>query len=208
MAQDTGRDIREEVRISLFWRALIGDLEYVKYKPEDMLRWYDALHLRGPLEISELIDERYTGRPGLAVVGIVAGAPHPPVWLVREWLAHHEQKIRTAPYWVATAAFILLFFMVGPLMYGLTRLRPVSMYVMKPPNNGPQVYQPTTPNGSNFMPNATQPPVTVTPGLTSPHSNGIAGAASGASPVGGATGAANVGISAGAVSPGPSSSQP
>lgn len=207
MAQDTGRDIREEVRISLFWRALLGDLEYVKYRPEDMLRWYDALHLRGPMEVRELVDERYSDQQGGAVLGLVSGAPHPPTWIVREWLMHHEQKVRTAPYWVATAAFVLLFFMVGPLLYGLTALRPVSMYVMHPPSNGPQVYEPTTPTGSNFMPNATQPPPTAMPGMTSPHSAGIAGAASGASPAGGSTGAANVGISAGAVSAGPSSQQ-
>jgi hypothetical protein len=204
MAQETGRDIREEVRISLFWRALVGDFEYVKFNPDDMLRWYDALELRGPLEIRELIDERYTGRPGLVATGIVAGAPHPPVWLVRDWLMHHEAKIRTAPYWVATAAFVLLFFMLGPLLYGITALQPLSRYVMNPPTNGPQVYDPTTPTSRNAMPNPTQPTPTFTPGVTSAQSQGIAGAAMGVAPAGGATGPSSGGLSSGAVSAAPS----
>jgi hypothetical protein len=203
MPEDSGRDIREEVRISLFWRALVGDYEYVKFNPDDMLRWYDGLELRGPLEIRELIDERYTGRPGLTVVGIVSGAPHPPIWLVRDWLMHHEHKVKTAPYWVATAAFVLLCFMVAPLLYGITALKPLSPYVMTPPSNGPQVYSPTTPTGSNYVPSPTTPPPTFTPGQTSPHSSGIAGGAMGVAPAGGATGPTNSGLSSGATSGAP-----
>jgi hypothetical protein len=197
MAEDTGRDIREEVKISLFWRALIGDYEYVKFNPDDMLRWYDALELRGPLEIREVINERYSSRPVSRVQGIVSGAPHPPTWLVRDWLMHHENKITTGRYWIAAAAFVLLFFMVGPLMYGLTTLKPLSTYVMHPPNSGPEPYQPAMPSGSNFTPTPQQPPATFTPGQTSPHSSGIAGAAMGLSPVGGVTGSTNGGLSAG-----------
>jgi hypothetical protein len=200
MPEDTGRDIREEVRISLFWRALIGDYQYVKFNPDDMLRWYDALELRGPQEIRELIDERYTGRPGLTVLGVVSGAPHPPIWLVRDWLMHYETKVRTAPYWVASVAFVTLCFLLGPFLYGLTALKPVSTYVMNPPDNAPQVYQPSGPSNTSLSANSTQPPATFAPGVTSPHSGGIAGAASGASPNGGMTGPTNSGLSAGAVS--------
>ncbi len=203
MGRDSGRDIREEVRIAIFWRALIGDYEYVKFNPDDMLRWYDALELRGPDEIRLMMTERYSTRPVRAMLGVVTAAPHPPVWLVREWLAHYEQKLRTGHLWTATAGFLVLSFMAFPALHGCADLTPVNMYVMNPPSGGPQVSAPQAPVGSNFNPALTEPPAVFTPSVTGPKSGGIAGAATGASPAGGTTGATNGGLSAGATSAAP-----
>jgi hypothetical protein len=204
MARDTGRDVREEVRVAIFWRALIGDYEYVKYDPEDMLRWYDALDLRGPEEIRVLMNERYATRPVSEVLGIVAKAPHPPTWLVREWLAHHEQKVRTGHLWMATGSFLLASFLIAPFMYGCSALTPVNMYVMNPPTgNTPPAYEPQAPQTANFNPTVNSPPVTTQPGVTTPFSGGIAGSASGVAPPGGMTGPSNVGLSSGAVTSAP-----
>ncbi len=204
MPQESDRDIREEVGISLFWRELIGDYEYGRFNPEDMIRWYDALQLRGPDEIRDLINERYTGRPGTVVRGVVAGAPHPPIWLVREWLALYENKVRTGGYWMAAAAFVVFCGLFVPFIAGTTRLTPLSTYVMHPPFGGPQTFQPNGPaSGPVLSATNTVPPAVSVPGPTGPTSGGIAGAATGVSPAGGTTGAVNGGLSAGAVSPAP-----
>jgi hypothetical protein len=202
------RDIRSEVKIALFWRHLIGDFEYVKFNPDDMLRWYDALELRGPVEIRDLLTERYGTRPAATIQGVVAEAPHPPSWLVREWLQYYEQKVKTGGLWMATGAFVLSSFVAFPLLYGCTQLHPLSPYVMRPPISQVQMTAPSMPIGSNFTPNATVPPATVQPGATSAHSTGIAGAASGVAPLGGVTGPSNVGASSGVTSSGPSAGQP
>jgi hypothetical protein len=203
MARESDRDVREEVGISLFWRELIGDYEYGRFDPDDMIRWYDALTLRGPLEIRDLIDERYTGRPGSSVRGIVSGAPHPPVWLVREWLAHFENKVRTGGYWMAAAGFVLFCGIVFPIVSGVTQLTPLSTYAMHPPFGGPQVTPATQPPNYSLPSSSLTPPAVSSPGPTGPSSAGIAGVATGASPAGGTTGAANVGLSAGVISPAP-----
>jgi hypothetical protein len=200
MARESERDVREEIRIALFWRALIGDYEYIKFNPDDLLRWYDALELRGPEEIRIVIDERYSTRPVNAVLGIVTAAPHPPTWLVRDWLSVHEQKVRTGGYWLGAAAFVAMSFMVGPMLYGCTQLKPMNPYVMNPPDSGPQQYTNTPPVGSAFYSNPTSPPVAFAPTQTGAQSTGIAGAAMGVTSAGGATGPANVGASAGASS--------
>jgi hypothetical protein len=203
MARESDRDVREEIRIALFWRALIGDYEYIKFNPDDLLRWYDALALRGPEEIRTVLDERYATRPVPAVLGIVSKAPHPPVWLVREWLMHHEQKVRTGGYWMATGTFIFASFLFFPMMYGCTQLKPVSPYAMNPPESGPTPYTSSGPVGANYYPNPVMTPTTMQPsqpGPTSPTSTGIAGAAMGVTTPGGVTGATNGGLSAGATS--------
>jgi hypothetical protein len=171
-----------------------------------MLRWYDALELRGPLEIRQLVIDRYTSRPASTIQGIVSEAPHPPSWLVRDWLAHHEMKVRTGGLWVATGAFVLSSFVAFPLLHGCSTLQPLSPFVMNPPISQPSLAAPTMPVGSTYEPNNTSPPSTLQPsmspqvGATSPHSGGIAGAASGASPPGGVTGPVNVGASSGSTS--------
>ena len=203
MARDSGRDVREEIRIALFWRALIGDYEYIKFDPDDMTRWYDALEMRGALEIRHLMRERYATRPVNAVLGIVSGAPHPPTWLVRDWLSFHEQKGSSGHWWLATAGFVTVSMMMFPLLHQCAALTPVSMYVMQPPDASPQLYAPIAPTGSTYMTNGTAPPTTFTPGQTSAQSTGIAGAAMGVAPPGGTTGAVNGGISAGSISAAP-----
>jgi hypothetical protein len=215
MSKIPERDVRSEIKIALFWRHLIGDFEYVKFSPDDMLRWYDALELRGPLEIRQLLSDRYTTRPASTIQGIVAVAPHPPSWLVRDWLAHHEMKVRTGGLWVAAGAFVLSSFVTFPLLYRCSTLTPLSPFVMNPPISQPSLAAPQMPVGSTYEPNNTVPPSTVQPsmaaqpGATSPHSGGIAGAASGAAPPGGATGPANVGASSGTTSsPGVGGQQP
>ena len=211
MAEESDRDIREEVGISLFWREMIGDYEYGRFNPADMLRWYDALKLRGPDEIRTLVDERYTSRPVSTVQGIVAGAPHPPTWLVREWLAHFEDKVTTGGYWMAAAGFILLCLIAAPVLNGMTRLTPLSTFIKHPPFGGPQVYQPQNQQSANSLAaTVTAPPATLSTGQTGAASQGLAGAATGASPPGGTTGPSSGGLSAGATSPAPAvgSNQP
>jgi hypothetical protein len=204
MTRDTGRDVRSEIKIALFWRKLIGDYEYIKFNPEDMLRWYDALELRGPDEIRQLVTERYGTRPVPAVLGIVMQAPHPPCWLVREWLQHYEQKVRTGGAWIAAGTFVLSSFLAFPLLYGCTALRPVSPFVMNPPSSQPQVMAPPPMQSGNILSaNSTNPPPTMQPGPTGPLSQGIAGSASGVTPATGITGQTNVGASSGVVSTGP-----
>ena len=124
---------------------------------------------------------------------------------MREWLALHETKISTKPYWLAAAGFTLFCFMVMPLIAGMTRLTPLSPYYLNPPFGGPQVFQPTGPKSlTPLVPTQSSPPTVTSPGPTGPSSAGIAGVATGATPAGGATGAANVGLSAGATSAAPS----
>jgi hypothetical protein len=136
----------------------------------------------------------------------VAEAPHPPSWLVREWVQHYEQKVRTGSLWVAAGAFVLSSFVAFPLLYGCTKLQPLSPFVMNPPISQPNLATPSMPVGSTYEPNNTAPPstlqpsVTAQPGATSPHSGGIAGAASGAAPPSGTTGPANIGASSSATS--------
>jgi len=209
MARDSDRDIREEVRIAIFWRDLIGDFEYVKFHPDDMVRWYDALELRGHDEIRQLLTERYGSRPVSAVLGITAGAPHPPLWLVREWLQFYEQKVPTRHLWLTAGGFLLFSFMFFPFMYRCSQLTPLNMYVMNPPSSGRPTSTPQMPQGSNFNPSPNTPPATFQPTQTGPSSGGIAGAAMGGSPAGGVTGPASTGLSAGAVTaPSGSGNQP
>ena len=137
MSKTDERDVREEIKIAIFWRNLIGDFEYIKFDPDDMMRWFDALELRGPIEIRQLLRERYATRPVNAMLGITTRAPHPPTWLVREWLAFYEQKVSTKPAWLAAFGFMILSFMAIPLLHQCADLQPVSMYVMNPPSSGP-----------------------------------------------------------------------
>jgi hypothetical protein len=206
------------MRIALFWRALIGDMEYIRYDPEDMLRWYLALELRGPEEIRELVTERYSSRPMPAVQGIVTKAPHPPTQLVREWLFYHEQKVRVGAYWFAPLGFCILCGLVFPYLYGCQNLQPVNPLFMNPPNIGPQLptsaqNTPTYGAAPTLQPQTTQsvgtssstatPPTQGVVTSTGPTSGGIAGGASGAAPANGVTGPVNSGISSPSGPPNP-----
>jgi hypothetical protein len=196
-------DIRTEMRIALFWRALIGDLEYIRYNPDDMLRWYMALELRGPEEIRDLVSERYTTRPMPVILGVVNKAPHPPSRLVREWLAYHEHKVRTGVYWFAPLAFCVLCGLVFPMVYGCQNLRPLNPLVMKPPNNGMQAptsvaLSPSYGTSPSFIPPLTGGP---TGTVTIPANAGNSGGPPAAAPTAGVTGPANIGASGAAGGP-------
>jgi hypothetical protein len=199
-------DVRTEMRIALWWRNLISDYEYTKFDPDDMLRWYVALELRGPLEIRELLTERYMGRPLKNVVGIVSLAPHPPLWLVQAWLEDHEQKVHTgkAVPWGLAGSFVVLSLIFIPNLQGCANLQPSNPLVMNPPQSAALV-TPYTPVVISYAVAPTNNPVSTNlptiappssaPGATSPISSGIAGAASGAVAPTGSTGATNSGIS-------------
>jgi hypothetical protein len=191
-------DVREEMRIALFWRGLIGDYEYIKFDPDDLMRWYIALELRGPDDIRDLMTERHASRPMPEVLGLVTKSPHPPVWIVREWLGFHETQVHTAGYWWGAAVFGLLCLMIAPTMHGCADLQPMNPLFMKPPSMGPQMA-----NGQNQQNYGAQAPSMVPPvafqptvSTTGPRSTGIAGGLSGAVQATGATGAANNGASA------------
>jgi hypothetical protein len=201
--KDGDVDIRTEMRIALFWRGLIGDLEYIRYRPEDMLRWYMALELRGPEEIRDLVTERYTSRPMPEILGVVNKAPHPPSRLVREWLAYHEHKVRTGVYWFAPLAFCVLCGLVFPTVYTCQNLRPMNPLVMNPPNNGVQA-PPSTPNVPVYgMSSGMMPPLTGGPTgtVTLPANGGSSGGPPAAAPTTGVTGPVNGGASAAGTGP-------
>jgi hypothetical protein len=201
--KDKEVDVRTEMRIALFWRRLIGDYEYIKYDPDDLLRWYLALELRGPDEIRDLYQERYTARPMRVMLGVVSKAPHPPILVIREWLAFHEHQVRTGSYWWGAIGFSLFCLLVFPNVYGCMALQPMNPLIMNPPATGPA--QPTsvmnTPSygaAPTFVPPTTMvPSVTV----TGPTSGGIAGGAAGSVPAAGVTGPSNTGASGGAAGP-------
>lgn len=194
-------DIREEMRIALWWRSLIGDSEYTKFDPDDMLRWYMALELRGPDEIRALVTERHWGgKPVQLVHGIVGVAPHPPFWLINTWLEHHESRIHTALPWGLTGAFVLLTLVFVSNMGGCANLHTPNTLVMHPPMTAATVapYTLAPPAQSGGSPSGTSGAVQPgAPGITSPVSGGIAGAAAGVSAPTGATGPTNGGVSAG-----------
>jgi hypothetical protein len=185
-------DVRTEMFIALFWRGLIGDMEYVRFDPEDMLRWYFALELRGPIEIRELLTERYSSRPMNVIQGVVSESPHPPAWLVREWLARHEENIRTGRYWWAAAGFLTMCLMVFPTLHSCINLQPMNPLVMNPPQTGPQQAQSVGPSqGYGQSPSIVPPQVQLPVTATGPRSSGIAGGAGGAAPTTGVTGPAS-----------------
>jgi len=198
-------DVRTQMRIALFWRGLIGDSEYIKFNPEDLLRWYMALELLGPVDIRDVLTERYSTRPVPSMLGIVSKAPHPPLWIVREWLQFHEQKVSTGGYWWAAVSFPVLCLITMPFLHGCIGLTPINPLAMNPPNTSPQV----TTTSSNVPTYGASPSIAPAPVFqpsvtaTGPQSNGIAGGTSGAVPAAGATGPTNSGASAGISAGGP-----
>jgi hypothetical protein len=202
--KDSFVDVRTEMRIALFWRALIGDFEYIRYNPEDMLRWYMALELRGPIEIRELITERYSSRPMPVIHGVVNKAPHPPTRLVREWLSYHEQQVRTGAYWYAPVGFCLFCGLLFPFLYSCQYLQPMNPLVMHPPNNGIQAPQ-SVANSPNYGASPSMlPPITGGPTGTvtlPPNGGNTGGVAPTAAPTAGVTGPTNIGASGAASGP-------
>jgi len=201
------RDIRYEMKIALYWRALIGDSEYVKFDPEDLLRWYEALELRGHDEIRDLRNERYRTALTGGMLGIVARAPHPPIWLVNQWLEKADQKVHTLEYWGMGCAFVLASGLVFGNLQGCTSLKPLNPLFLKPPADGftaaAYTAPPTFQLGNAKQGMETQGPNTVagpaTFSATGPASNGVAAAPNAAAPSAGVTGPQNIGASAGGV---------
>lgn len=201
---DKETDIREEMRIAVWWRGLIGDAAYSSFDPEDMLRWYQALTLRGPEEIRAMITERHWGgRPMPTVPGIVDKRPHPPFWLINTWLEYQESRVSTALPWGLLASFVLISGMGLAGLQGCSQLRTVSPLAMSPPQTAAKVAPYTnTPSAAatpssgvsgGFAPPSVAPATTT---VTGPQSGGIAGGASGAVRATGATGPTNGGASA------------
>jgi hypothetical protein len=103
----------EEIRVAEFWRRQLGELEYSKYDPDDLFRWYTAMELRGPDEIRAYVIERMGRTIGGPVTGIVALAPHPTRAIIDIWLSSHD-KARPAPYVYGVFAFLLACLVVMP----------------------------------------------------------------------------------------------
>jgi hypothetical protein len=128
-------EVREEIRIALFWRQLIGDAEYNRYQPDDYDRWYRALEMRGPEEIRELVDTRFMTQHKGVLTGLVTERPFPPLWVVREWLSTHENRVHTGGYWLGFIGFLTLVFMLGPFVYGCQQLTSLNPLDQKPPSS-------------------------------------------------------------------------
>jgi hypothetical protein len=154
--QDDNVDVRYEIKVALFWRNLVGDIEYVRYDPKDLFRWYEALELAGPDDIRELYHRRQTSsRPMAYMQGLVSRAPHPPASLVRAWLEQYETKIHTAPYWYGLAIFTTLAFMTGVYLNGFQSLKPWNSLLMHPPQMQSVVMQ--SPTAAPIAPNVPVP---------------------------------------------------
>ena len=222
--RDDDINIREEMKIALFWRGLIGDYRYGTFDPEDMLRWYKALELRGPDEIRAVKNERYfTAQTGV-MQGVVAKAPHPPLWLINVWLEHFDQTVHSGGAWALAGGFVVLVGLVFGNMQGCTSLQTNNPLAMNPPAlTTVAPYAAPVVTGTGFSAaglsasgpgtaEAPAPPNTtgaaamapVTPTITGPHSGGIAAAAQGLTSSSGTTGAQNTGASAGVIQGGSS----
>jgi hypothetical protein len=200
---DSHIDVRTEVGIALFWRDLIGNAEYAKFDPDDLMRWYFAIELRGPLEIRELLTERCMGRPVGGVTGIVSRAPHPPLWLLLLWLERYEQKIHTALPWGLAGSFVVLSFIFFSSLQGCANLTSTNLLARNPPPGTPVVAVYTPPAASYSQPPSISGQTAWTPRMaspgstatqTGPQSNGVAGAAAGSTSPTGSTGPTSNGI--------------
>jgi hypothetical protein len=210
MAEERDKhEVREEIRIALFWRQLIGDAEYNRFQPEDYDRWYRALEMRGPEEIRELVDTRFITQHKGVLTGLVTERPFPPLWIVREWLSTHENKVHTGGYWLGFIGFLTLVFMLGPFVYGCQNLVPMNPLDMNPPSTQAGVLplspvlkftQPLPPTGPPLTSGVGRSAagMTPTPGNTPTAPAGGAAPTAGASA--GVTGPASSGISGAATS--------
>lgn len=146
--EDEKIDFRVEIRIMQFWRNLLGEAKFARFRQEDLLRWYLALELAGPVDIREQLMERRSNHILSHLHGVVDLAPHPPTWLVEDWLATHEQKVRTAPFWYGLSAFTIVCFIVG-----LTTSTCSTDYTINPLALNPQPVSPvlTNSNGAGMF---------------------------------------------------------
>ncbi len=181
--------IRHEVSVALFWRNTISDDEYIKFEPADMLRWYDAMALREPIEIEALMNERFaTAGRRTPILGIVSESPHPPAWLVREWLATQVPKFRVGAVVNAYTAWLVCSLITGSFVYGCQHLAPYNIAVWKAPFNQPPMMAqaPTVPifgKGSSMQdPTPLSIPVRPPPTARSGSASGTGGAPPSSSP--------------------------
>ncbi len=143
-------DFVEEIHIAAYWRRQLGEYEYVGYNADDLRRWYIAMETRGPEEITDYLIERSGRYPMVVVTGIVATAPHPPLYIVEMWIASHR-KVRTHPYWLALATFFVASVLVGENLQGCSTLPDVNRLDTNPP----QMNAPIQPGGAVSAPVAT-----------------------------------------------------
>jgi hypothetical protein len=135
---DDRMSIRHEINVALFWRRVIGDDEYIKFDPADMLRWHDAMDLRDPFEIKELMDERFiTVGKRTPIVGIVDTSPHPPAWLVRAWQEEQVPKFRKSVLVNGYTAWLICSLITGSFVYGCQHLQPYNLLVWHAPFTQP-----------------------------------------------------------------------
>jgi hypothetical protein len=173
-----GIDFREEIHIALWWRELLGDLEYLKFDQDDMMRWYLKLEQAGPDEIRARLIERRVNRPLKYLQGLDR-APHPPVWIVEAWLETHEMKVPTLRYWGGAAALVFFLAIFGTWLSGTGNLQPSNPLLMNPPL-GMAPPPPATQQLPGFAIYAPQLPQVPLP--TGPHNVGIGGAGAGGIP--------------------------
>ena len=149
-----GEEAIEEIKIALYWRRVLGEMEYVDYDPEDLRRWWKALELRGPAEIRAYVSERTQRHQASHLQGLVA-APHPPLPLVELWLQSHENKPGLKPLWIGLAGFTMLSLIVATSFNGCQNLKSPNPMFLKPPQTQ-QALQPAQP-GSPPPATATAP---------------------------------------------------
>lgn len=133
--EEMGVDLRMEIRIAQFWRELITDEAYLRFDPIDMVRWYQALELRGPEEIRDYLTERPPGPGVKTMTGLVAKAPHPPIWLVEAWLSSYEEQVSVPGVKRILFGMIVMGFMLGSWISGWPYLWTVGPQY---PGAGPQ----------------------------------------------------------------------
>ncbi len=142
-------ELRKEIKIAIFWRKLIGDLEYVKFDPDDILRWHLAMDMRGDEDIRSLMLERYpTVARRAPVLGVVGEAPHPPAWIVREWIKTREPKFPTWRIFSLSCGFVVVMGLLLPVISGTQYLKPTNQMVLNPPIVQPNVLLPP---GAQFV---------------------------------------------------------
>ncbi len=171
----SGLNFIEEIRIAQFWRKLLGEHEYVTlYNPDDLHRWYKALETRGPEEVRSYLIERTSRHPMGEVTGIVSMAPHPPRNVIDLWLESHD-KVRTRPYLLVVAGFIVLAYYTMTNLAGFQHIASHTQLQLNPPTPGglpPQVGPSPLPNVNATMPANLPAPASV----ASPATGSINGA--------------------------------
>ncbi|HTZ70002.1 MAG TPA: hypothetical protein VMB71_05060 [Acetobacteraceae bacterium] len=193
-AEKDRAQLRIEIRIAMFWRELIGDAAYIKFDPDDMLRWYLAFEETGARDVRAHLAARYTAHADRTpILGLVGEAPHPPAWLVREWLETQHEVVVSK--WVAGASalgFMVFCSVFFTTLHGCQNLQTINPLAYKPPSNQPQIQSTAVgamPGGPNVLSSS---------GSLGAPSSAVSGAAV---PSVSATGPSSQGISGGAPAP-------